>query len=86
MILGLKYGNLDPKDLDTKLESYRKVRELNKKVEGVYETSQCAEILKKHASESDIAERKHHKIICRRVVGDVAEMVYEMIHPENITP
>ena len=86
MILGLKYGNLDPKDLDTKLESYRKVRELNKKVEGVYETSQCAEILKKHASESDIAERKHHKIICRRVVGDVAEMDYEMIHPENITP
>ncbi len=85
MILGLKYGNLDPKDMDTKLAAYRKVRELNKKAEEVFGTTSCAEILKKHTKESDVAERNHHKIICRRVVGDVAEMVYDMIHPENIT-
>jgi len=85
MVLGLKYGNLDPKDMDTKLAAYRRVRELNKKVEAVYETTVCAEILKKHATEAEVADRKHHKIICRRVVGDVAEMVYELIHPENIT-
>lgn len=85
MVLGLKYGNLNPKDMDTKLAAYRKVRELNKKVEAVYETTVCAEILKKHATEAEVADRKHHKIICRRVVGDVTEMVYELIHPENIT-
>lgn len=84
MVLGLKYGNLDPKNMDTKLAAYRKVRELNKKVEAVYETTVCAEILKKHTTEAEVADRKHHKIICRRIVGDVAEMVYEMIHPENI--
>ncbi len=84
MVIGLKYGNLDPKDMDTKLAAYRKVRELNKKVEAIYGTTSCAEILKKHATEAEVADRKHHKIICRRVVGNVAEIVYDMIHPENV--
>lgn len=84
MVLGLKYGNLVPRDMDTKLAAYRKVRELNKKVDAIYGTTVCSEILKKHATEAEVVNRKHHKIICRRVVGDVAEMVYDMIHPENI--
>lgn len=79
MVLGLKYGNLDPKDMDTKLSSYRKVRELNKKVEALYGTTVCAEILKKHATEAEVADRKHHKIICRRVVGDVVGLLYDML-------
>ena len=83
MVLGLKYGNVDPKDMDAKLASYRKVRELNKKVEDIHGTTNCGEILKKHATESDIADRKHHKIICRRVVEDVAGLVYDMLQPEN---
>ncbi|HPR85036.1 MAG TPA: C-GCAxxG-C-C family protein [Prolixibacteraceae bacterium] len=85
MVLGLKYGNIAPTDMDTKLDCYRKVRDLNGKVKGLYGTTNCGEILKQHATESEIAERKHHKIVCRRVVGEVTEMVYEMIHPENIT-
>lgn len=84
MALGLKYGNIDPKDMNTKLEAYHKVRELNKKVEAIYGTTSCSEILKKHATEAEVADRKHHKIICRQVVADVAEMVYDMIHPEII--
>ena len=80
MVLGLKYGNADPKDMDTKLFAYRKVRELNHQVEEIHGTSNCSEILKKFASEADIAERKHHKIICREVVGNVAAKVYEMIN------
>ena len=82
MVLGLKYGNTDPKDLDTKLAAYKKVRDLNHAVEEIHETSNCAEILKKHATEADVAERKHHKIICRKVVGDVAGLLYEMIQEE----
>jgi C_GCAxxG_C_C family probable redox protein len=79
MVLGLAFGNTDPKDMETKLAAYKKVRELNYAVAEIHGTSNCAEILKKHASETDIAERKHHKIICRKVVGDVAGLVYDQI-------
>ncbi len=80
MVLGLKYGNENPKDMETKLTAYKRVRELNYQVEEIHETCNCAEILKKFASEADIAERKHHKIICRRVVGDVVEQLYDLIN------
>jgi C_GCAxxG_C_C family probable redox protein len=80
MVLGLKYGNTDPKDMETKLAAYKKVRELNHQVEEIHGTSNCFEILKKYASQADIAERKHHKIICRKVVSDAAGLVYDMIN------
>jgi C_GCAxxG_C_C family probable redox protein len=79
MVLGLAFGNVEPKDVDTKLGAYRKVRELNQKIEAVMGTTSCSEILKKHATEADVAERKHHKIICRKVVGDVAGLVYDLV-------
>jgi C_GCAxxG_C_C family probable redox protein len=80
MVLGLKYGNADPKDMDTKLHAYKMVRELNKQVEDIHGTSNCFELLKKHASHAEVEERKHHKIICRKVVGDAAGLVYDMIN------
>ncbi len=80
MVLGLKYGNAEPKDMDTKLHAYKMVRELNKQVEDIYGTSNCFELLKKHASEAEVEERKHHKIICRKVVSDVAGLVYDMVN------
>ena len=78
MVLGLAYGNSDPKDMDTKLAAYKKVRALNHLFEDIHGTSICAELLKKHATESDVAERKHHKIICRKVVSDVAGLLYDL--------
>ena len=80
MVLGLKYGNENPKDMETKLVAYRKVRDLNHLVEEIHGTTNCGAILKKFAKEADIAERKHHKIICRRVVGDVTDQVYDLIN------
>jgi C_GCAxxG_C_C family probable redox protein len=80
MVLGLKYGNADPKDMETKLHAYKMVRELNKQVEDIHGTSNCFELLKKHASEAEVEERKHHKIICRRVVGDAAGLVFDMVN------
>ncbi|MDP3913752.1 MAG: C-GCAxxG-C-C family protein [Bacteroidota bacterium] len=80
MVLGLKYGNEDPGDMETKLAAYRKVRNLNHLVEEIHGTTNCGELLKKFATEADIAERKHHKIICRRVVGDVTEQLYDLIN------
>ena len=79
MVLGLAYGNTGPKDMDTKLAAYKKVRELNQQVEDIFGTSNCFELLKKHATEADVAERKHHKIICRKVVGETAGIVYDML-------
>lgn len=79
MVLGLAYGNNDPKDMNTKLAAYQKVRELNQLVENYYGTSNCSELLKKHVSEADVSERKHHNTICRKVVGNVTGMLYNML-------
>lgn len=83
MVLGLKYGNADPKDMETKLAAYKKVRELYHQVEGIHGTANCKELLQKHATEAQIEERKHHKIICRKVVGDVAGLMYDMLEQNN---
>jgi C_GCAxxG_C_C family probable redox protein len=79
MVLGLAYGNENPKDLETKLAAYKKVRELNHAVEEIYGTSNCADLLKKHVTDTDVTERKHHQIICRKVVADVAGLLYDMM-------
>lgn len=83
MVLGLKYGNTEPKDMNTKLESYRIVRRLNKQMQAIYQTTSCAEILKKHATDQEVTDRKHHKIICREIVGNVSGMVYDLLQTEN---
>ena len=79
MVLGLKYGNTDPKDMDKKLDAYKKVRELNKYIENIHGTANCNELLLKHATTAEVEERKHHKIICRQLVGEVAGKVHEML-------
>jgi len=80
MVLGLEFGNTEPLDMETKLSAYAKVRELDKKADEIYGTTQCAEILKKYVkSTDDVKKRKHHQIICRKVVGDAVDLVFEFI-------
>jgi len=79
MVLGLAHGNIDPKDMDTKLAAYEKVQGLNRQFEEIHGTSICAEILAPYANEDEITQRLHHKLICRKVVGDAAGLVYDMI-------
>lgn len=79
MVLGMAYGNTNPKDMNTKLDSYKKVQELTQNFEEIYGTSNCAELLKKHVSESDVAERKHHKKICHQVVSDATGLLFDML-------
>jgi len=81
MVLGLESGNTDPLDMNTKLAAYEKVRLLNNQFEKIHGTTLCSDILHTHATETDIAQRKHHQIICRKVVGETAAMLYEMINP-----
>ena len=83
MVLGLEYGNTNPKDMETKLASYKKVRELNQKVEAIYGTSSCLELISKHTTEQEVTERKHHKIVCRGVVASVAEILFDMVTSET---
>lgn len=80
MVLGLAYGNENPKDMDTKLNGYLKVRELYHKVEARHGTVNCKELLQKYASEKDVALRNHHKICCRQIVSEVCELLYEQIN------
>jgi C_GCAxxG_C_C family probable redox protein len=79
MVLGLAFGNTNPKDMDTKLDAYKKVRDLNQKIEEIHGTSNCVELLQKHATEAEVAERKHHKIICRKVVADTVGILCDML-------
>lgn len=83
MVLGLAQGNTDPKDMDTKLSVYKQVRELNRGFIAINGTTICAELLKKHATEDEVATRKHHKIVCRKLVGDAAGLVYEMVNEDT---
>lgn len=79
MVLGLAFGNELPNDMDTKLNSYKKVRVLNKMVIDIHGTSNCRQLLIKHASEQQVKDRKHHKLICRQVVGDATSMVFDIL-------
>lgn len=79
MVLGLAFGNANPKDMDTKLAAYDKVQELNRQFEAINGTSICAEILAPYANEDQIAQRLHHQLICRKVVGDAAGLVYDIL-------
>lgn len=79
MVLGLAFGNENPTDLETKLNSYKKVRELNQLVVDVHGTSNCRQLLIKHASEQEVKDRKHHKLICRKIVSDTTGMVYDIL-------
>ena len=79
MVLGLANGNTDPKDMDTKLAVYKQVRELNRDFIAINGTTVCAELLNKHTTKDEVATRMHHKIICRKLVGDATGLVFEMI-------
>jgi C_GCAxxG_C_C family probable redox protein len=79
MVLGLAYGNKDPGDMETKLAAYEKVQDFNRQMLELYGTTSCHEILEKYASEEDVAARNHHKIICSRVIGDAAGLLYDML-------
>lgn len=79
MVLGLACGNEQPNDMETKLHAYQKVRELYHQVEEIHGTANCKELLYKHATQTQVEERKHHKIICRRLVGEVAGMLHKLL-------
>jgi len=79
MVLGMKYGNTDPKDMKTKLDSYEKVRELYKCFEEKHGICDCKELLIKYADPKAVETRNHHQIICSRLVKDAANILEDII-------
>lgn len=79
MILGMAKGYDRPDDMDGKMAVYSKVRELNRKVEETFGTSQCNELLIKYSNPEHVQQRSHHQDICVKIVADVTGKLYDML-------
>lgn len=79
MILGMAKGYDRPDDMEGKLAVYKKVRELNRRVEDKFGTTQCNELLIKYSKPEHVQERSHHKDICEAIVADAAGKLYDML-------
>ena len=79
MVIGLKYGNTEPKDMKTKLNSYRLTRLLAEQFGKIHGSTECAELLASQATGSEIKKRLHHQKICRQLVRDAALLLAEII-------
>lgn len=83
MVLGLYSGNTRPDDMETKLNAYRKVRELNKRFVAVHGTSICKELLAAVATDNQVKQRKHHRMICDQCVATSASITYDMLNEDK---
>ena len=80
MVLGLEYGNVEPRDMDTKLGAYEKVRETARRFEELHGSTECRALLAKYCgSEEEVKSRKHHLIICNRLVRDAVSILEEVL-------
>ena len=79
MIMGLAQGYERPDDMEGKLAVYAKIRELNRRVEDTFGTTQCNELLIKYSNPQHVKERSHHQDICVRIVADAAGKLYDML-------
>lgn len=77
MVLGLKFGG-DSGEIGQRLGAYRKVRELNKKIETEFGSSICKEILSL-AKNNSIEQNKPHQKTCDNCVEIATRYVYDMI-------
>jgi C_GCAxxG_C_C family probable redox protein len=79
MVIGIAMGNERPDDMKTKLDAYSKVRLLNQHMNEIYGTTNCKELLRQYATQEQVEERKHHKILCRKLVGEATGEVFDLI-------
>lgn len=83
MVYGLAYAPEDAKDMDNKLLSYRKVRELNKAVEETFGTTNCGELLQKYATREAVEKRQHHQMICTKILAETAGKLYDSLQTDG---
>ena len=82
MVVGLKYGNTEPDDMDNKLNGYRKVRELNAQFEEIQGSSICKELLSAVTTDDQVKRREHHRLICDSCVKTATELTYDMLNED----
>ena len=82
MVLGMVEGYEGPEQMEQKMAVYKRVRELNKKVEYQYGETNCNELLIKYSTPNNVTERKHHKDICVKLVADTTGYLYDMLEKE----
>ena len=85
MVLGMAFGNTDPKDMKTKLDAYEKVRDLFQNFEEKYNTSDCIELLKVKCTDEQIKKRYHHKLICREVIETTQQLLDDILEEHSTT-
>ena len=79
LVLGLKYGMIDPDAKEDKEKTYEAVRQLLEKKEALHGSVNCTDLMgvdigtpegQQEASEKDLSEK-----VCSKVVGDVVKVL-----------
>ncbi|MCI5143799.1 MAG: C_GCAxxG_C_C family protein [Candidatus Electrothrix sp. ATG1] len=84
MVLGMKYGNTAPNDMEAKLYTYQLVQELTKRFKEKHGETECRELLLQHVSEQEVTKREHHRKICDEFVRDGARILAEILEREGL--
>ena len=79
MVLGMKYGNTAPDDMESKLFTYTLIQELTARFKGKHGERDCGKLLLQRVSEEQIKKREHHRKICDEFVRDGARILAEML-------
>ena len=81
MVVGLKYGYTDPKDIKAKTEHYRMIQELARRFEAINGHIVCRELLGLSIPKADVPEPEartaayYKKRPCAELVGCAAEIL-----------
>jgi C_GCAxxG_C_C family probable redox protein len=83
MVIGLKYGNVEPKDKKTREKTYKMARQFVRKFEDRNGSINCKALLDCDISTpkglSTAREKKLFQTVCPKYVRDAAEIVEEIV-------
>lgn len=75
MIIGLKYGNIDARDVEQKKEATNRIRELIKKFKENHKSIYCRDLL----TEDNEITYKMHSSKCSNIVEEICELLNQYI-------
>lgn len=89
MVAGIKYGYTDPKDRQSKSEHYKLIQDMAENFIKLHRSVICRDLLgQKEKGKGHVPEERTEEYYKRRpcveLVGDAAEIMYEIIQKENV--
>lgn len=83
LLIGLKYGNVNQDDSQSKQTTYELIRKFTEKFEQINKTTICRELLGVDllTGDSDFAAERV-KLVCPKMVHDASEIIEEMLEME----